>query len=553
LTFPALPFASPELAARLDGHAARLRATPVRDLAQADPDRFGKLSLEAEGVLLDFSRQLIDPEAVLALVELAEAADLRGGVDRLFSGAIVNATEGRPALHVALRDRSGAPLSVGGADVRALVAAERRRCRDFVRSVTTGARLGATGRAFTDVVNIGIGGSDLGPVMACEALRDYAATGLNVHFVSNIDGVQVADLAARLEAEATLVLVCSKTFTTLETLTNARLVRRWIADRLGENAVPLHFAAVSVNQSAMNDFGIATDARFTMWDWVGGRYSMWSAIGLAVELAIGSDHFESLLGGAYAIDTHFRTAPTAKNLPALLGLLGVWNRHYLNCASHAVLPYDQRLHRFPAYLQQLSMESNGKRVRRDGRPVAWPTEPIIWGEPGSNGQHSFFQLLHQGTVQIALDFLLPAESSVGLAESHELAVANCLAQAQAFADGYTLDEAMLELAAKGLSGARAAELAPHKVHPGSRPNSIIAFRRLDPPTLGKLIALYEHKVYVESVIWDINPFDQWGVELGKKLAENLAPAVQGERRLVDQPGLQALIDRLSAWRAARHG
>jgi glucose-6-phosphate isomerase len=553
LTIPALPFASPELAARLADHAARLRATSVRHLIQADPGRFAALSVEAEGILIDFSRQVLDPAALLALVELAEASDLRGAVDRLFGGAIVNATEGRPALHVALRDRSGTPLKVGAADVRALVAAERQRCRDFVRSVTTGARLGATGRRFRDVVNIGIGGSDLGPVMAVEALKDFAGTGLNVHFVSNIDGVQFADLAERLDAATTLVLVCSKTFTTLETLTNARLVRQWVAERLGEHAVPQHFAAVSVNHPAMNDFGIAQDARFTMWDWVGGRYSLWSAIGLAVELAIGSEHFESLLDGAYAIDAHFRTAPFARNLPALLGLLGVWNRHYLECASHAVLPYAQRLHRFPAYLQQLSMESNGKRVRRDGRPVEWPTEPVIWGEPGSNGQHSFFQLLHQGTTPVALDFLLPARSSVGLAESQSLAAANCLAQAEAFANGYTLAEATRELAAKGLSGPRAAELSPHKVHAGSRPNTIIAFERLDPATLGKLVALYEHKVYVESVLWDVNPFDQWGVELGKKLAENLATAVRGERRLPRQPGLQALIDRLSAWRAVSDG
>jgi glucose-6-phosphate isomerase len=550
LTISALPFASPELAARLAGHATRLRATPVRGLIRAHPDRFGTTSVEAAGILLDFSRQVLDPPALQALVELAEASDLQGAVNRLFSGAIVNATEGRPALHVALRDRGGAPLNVGGADVRTLVAAERQRCRNFVQAVTTGARRGATGRHFTDVINIGIGGSDLGPVMAVEALKGYCQTGLNIHFVSNIDGVQFADAALRLDPATTLVVVCSKTFTTLETLTNARLVRRWVAERLGESAVPQHFAAVSVNHSSMDEFGIAKDARFALWDWVGGRYSLWSAIGLGIELAVGSEHFESFLDGAHAMDAHFRTAPFARNLPVLLGLLGVWNRHYLDCGSHAVLPYDQRLHRFPAYLQQLTMESNGKRVRRDGRPVAWSTEPVIWGEPGSNGQHSFFQLLHQGTAQVALDFLLPARPSVCLAESHELAAANCLAQAEAFADGYLLEEAMQELTAKGLPGTRAAELAPHKVHPGSRPNSIIAFECLDPATLGKLVALYEHKVYVESVIWDINPFDQWGVELGKKLAEQLAPAVRGERRLAERPGLQALIDRLSAWRAA---
>ncbi len=545
---PALPCASQDLAARLDGHAARLRAQPLRNLFTDHSARYRDLSVEAEGILLDYSRQVLDSDALAPLLELAEASGLATAIERLFSGAIVNPTEGRPALHVALRDRSATPLAVGGEDIRALVAGERSRCREFVRAVTTGARLGATGRRFTDVINVGIGGSDLGPVMAVEALKDYAEPSLNVHFVSNIDGVQFADLAGRLEAATTLVLVCSKTFTTLETLTNARLLRHWIAERLGEEAVPQHFAAVSVNHAAMNEFGIAHDARFAMWDWVGGRYSLWSAIGLSVELAIGSEHFESLLDGAYAIDAHFRTAPYARNLPVLLGVLGVWNRHYLHCESLAVLPYSQRLHRFPAYLQQLSMESNGKCVRRDGRPVEWPTEPVIWGEPGSNGQHSFFQLLHQGTARVAIDFVLPAKSSVGLQDSQDLAAANCLAQAEAFANGYTLEEATRELAAKGVSGARGAALAAHKVHPGSRPTSILAFERLDPATLGKLVALYEHKIYVESVLWDINAFDQWGVELGKKLAEGLAPAVRGERRVDGRDGLQAMVDRLAAWR-----
>jgi glucose-6-phosphate isomerase len=363
-----------------------------------------------------------------------------------------------------------------------------------------------------------------------------------------VDGVQFHDVVAGLEPAKTLFIVCSKTFTTQETLTNARLARRWITEKLGPNATSRHFAAVSVNHAAMDDFGIAQDARFTMWDWVGGRYSMWSAIGLGVELAIGSERFDELLAGANAMDRHFRTAPLARNLPVLLGLVAVWNRNLMGCSSHAVLPYDQRLHRFPAYLQQLEMESNGKRVRRDGRPVEWETGPVIWGEPGSNGQHSFFQLLHQGTDRVSMDFVLPARSSVGNQPSHDLAVANCLAQAEAFANGYTLEEAVAELKARRLKPDRAAELAPHKVHPGDRPGTVIAFQRLDPATLGKLVALYEHKVYVQSVLWDINPFDQWGVELGKKLAEKLAPAVRGERPIVDNPALGSLLDRLAAWR-----
>jgi glucose-6-phosphate isomerase len=542
-----LPFASPELASLLSAHAERLSAVSIRALAASDARRYQRLSLEAEGLLLDFSRQRLDAAALGDLIRLAQMSGLAAATERLFCGALVNNTEQRPALHVALRDRSGTPLTVAGSDIRALVAGERARCREFTRAVTGGARLGATGQRFTDVINVGIGGSDLGPVMAVEALKGYASTGLGVHFVSNVDGVQFADLAARLDPAATLVLVCSKTFTTLETLTNARLARGWICARLGEAAVPKHFAAVSVNHPAMDEFGIAQDARFTMWDWVGGRYSLWSAIGLGIELSIGSKHFEALLDGAYAIDAHFRSAPLAANLPVLLGLLGVWNRNFMGCASHAVLPYDQRLHRLPAYLQQLSMESNGKRVRHDGSAVDWDTEPVLWGEPGSNGQHSFFQLLHQGTAKVSLDFLLPARSSVGLADSQALATANCLAQAEALANGFTLEEARSELAAKRVDATRAAELARHKVHPGNRPSTIVAFERLDPATLGRLVALYEHKIFVESVIWDINAFDQWGVELGKKLADQLAPAVRRSTPLTGQPGLQALIDRLGDW------
>jgi glucose-6-phosphate isomerase len=543
-----LPFASPELWQALTAHRDRLKATPTRSLIAADPERFRRLSTEAEGLLVDYTRQHLDAPAMVDLLRLAESSGVPAAIDELFEGAIVNGTEQRPALHVALRDPAGPPLMVGEQDVRAAVRTERERVRAFAQSVITGTRKGATGQRLTDIVNIGIGGSDLGPVMAVEALRSYANPRLNVHFVSNVDGVQFHDVVAGLEPAKTLFIICSKTFTTLETLTNARLARRWITDKMGPNAVPKHFAAVSVNHAAMDDFGIGTDARFTMWDWVGGRYSMWSAIGLSIELAIGSQRFDELLAGAAQIDRHFRTTPLDRNLPVLLGLIGVWNRNLMDCGSHAVLPYDQRLHRFPAYLQQLEMESNGKRVRRDGRPVEWDTGAVIWGEPGSNSQHSFFQLLHQGTARVSMDFLLPAVSSVGNQASQDLAAANCLAQMEAFANGYTLEEAVAELKARRMPPDRIAELAPHKVHPGDRPNTLIAFHRLDPATLGKLVALYEHTVYVQSVIWDINPFDQWGVELGKKLADKLAPAVRGERPIVDNPSMKALLDRLSAWR-----
>jgi glucose-6-phosphate isomerase len=548
LSSASLPFASPELWRALLAHRDRLRATPTRALIAADPARFDRLAVEAEGLLLDFTRQQLDTAALAALVTLAETSGLPQAIEELFEGAIVNGTEQRPALHVALRDRGGPPLVLGELDVRRAVVQERDKTRAFAGSVISGARKGATGQRLTDVVNIGIGGSDLGPVMAVEALKTYCNPRLRVHFVSNVDGVQFHDVVAGLEPANTLFVICSKTFTTQETLANARLARRWITDKLGPNATSRHFAAVSTNHAAMDDFGIAQDARFTMWDWVGGRYSLWSSIGLAIELAIGSQRFDELLAGANAIDRHFQTAPLERNLPVLLGLVAVWNRNLLDCGSHAVLPYDQRLHRFPAYLQQLEMESNGKRVRRDGRAVDWDTGPVIWGEPGSNSQHSFFQLLHQGTDRVSMDFVLPARSSVGNQPSHDLAVANCLAQAEAFANGYTLEEAVAELKARRLKPDRAAELAPHKVHPGDRPSTVIAFPRLDPATLGKLVALYEHKVYVQSVLWDINPFDQWGVELGKKLAEKLAPAVRGERPIMDNPALGSLLDRLAAWR-----
>jgi glucose-6-phosphate isomerase len=548
MTLKRLPHLSDDTWTTLADHAARLAATPVRELFASDSNRYPTLTLEAEGLVVDCSRQRLDGAVLAALVRAAQEAGLPAAIDAMFTGALVNNTERRPALHTALRDRSDTPLMAEGQDVRAAVRRERERLRAFVADVHEGRLRGATGERFTDVINIGIGGSDLGPVMAVEALKSYADPRVNVHFVSNVDGCQLKDLAAVLDPARTLVLVCSKTFTTLETLTNARLARRFIAEPLGEAAVARHFAAVSVNQPAMDEFGVSPTARFEMWDWVGGRYSLWSAIGLAIELAIGSARFEEFLAGGNAIDRHFRSAPLSENLPARLGLVAVWNRNFLDCDTQVVLPYDQRLHRFPAYLQQLTMESNGKRVRRDGTPVGWDTGPVYWGEPGSNSQHSFFQLLHQGTVRAALDFLLPARSSVGDADGQALAGANCLAQAEAFMRGYSLAEARAELEAKHLDAARIAALAPHKVHPGDRPSTIILFQRTDPATLGKLVALYEHSVYVQSVLWDINPFDQWGVELGKRLAESLIPAVRGERPITYTSGVADLIRRLIAWR-----
>jgi glucose-6-phosphate isomerase len=475
----------------------------VSDLFAADPDRFRHFSREGAGLLLDFSRQRLDAPALADLVALAGTRGLAARVAALFAGETVNETEQRAALHTLLRTPEGAAVPEGLRTRHAEVLAVRAQCAAFVREVHEGTRAGARGGRFTDVVNVGIGGSDLGPAMATAALAPYGAGRVRAHFVSNVDGTQFADLAPALDPDRTLVIVCSKTFTTQETLSNARRIRAWLAGRLGEAAVPKHFAAVSTNDAAMDAFGIGRDARFAMWDWVGGRYSLWSAVGLSLELAIGTPAFESMLAGAHAMDRHFQASAAGDSLPALLGLLAHWNRNAQGAQSHAVLPYTQRLARLPAYLQQLEMESLGKRTTRGGGAVAEGTGPVIWGEPGSNAQHSFFQLLHQGTVAVSADFLLPLAGAAD-AEADDLVIANCLAQVQALSAGNAARE-------------------PHRVHPGSRPLSLIAFPRLEPATLGALVALYEHKVFVEAVLWDINPFDQWGVELGKQICGTLLP------------------------------
>jgi glucose-6-phosphate isomerase len=519
--------------AALAAHAKTIRSAHVRDLLAKDPKRFTTLSRSACGLLLDFSRQRVTARSLDLLCSLATKSALRQAIDDLFAGKHVNNSEDRPALHMALRAPSKRSRIVDGVDVARLVREERARLEAFVADVHQGRRTGASGERFTEIVNIGIGGSDLGPVMATEALEGVAAQSCRAHFVSNIDGCQLADICATLDPARTLFIICSKTFATLETLTNASAARDWIVAALGEPAVRRHFAAVSVNGRAMDDFGIAPDARFAMWDWVGGRYSMWSAIGLSIELAIGSEQFREFLAGGHEMDEHFRTAPFAENLPVLLGLIGVWNINGLGLASHAVLPYDQRLHRFAAYLQQLEMESNGKRVTRAGKPVKRATGTVIWGEPGSNAQHSFFQLLHQGTLEVAMDFLAPVKSSCGRQALQDLALANCLAQAQAFALGHD-----------------GKDVPAHKKHPGNRPSTLILFEKLDPRTLGRLVALYEHKVYVQSVLWGINAFDQWGVELGKKMATAMAPAVAHPASRGDQPAeIRALLERLDRWRA----
>jgi glucose-6-phosphate isomerase len=532
-------------------HADRARDAHLRDLFAADPARCSRFSRCEMNLLMDFSRQRVTDETLQLLVQLAQARGLSGRIAAMFGGEKINNTENRAVLHVALRNRSERPILVDGNDVMPEVRNGLARMRTFVEGVHSGRIVGATGKTFTDVVNIGIGGSDLGIVMATEALARNRSRNIRLHCVSNIDGVQLGDVLEHADPSRTLFVVCSKTFSTLETLSNARIARRWIVDHLGEGAPARHFAAVSTNSKAMDAFLIPPQNRFTLWDWVGGRYSLWSAVGLSVALALGMDQFELMLEGGHEMDEHFRTAPFDRNLPVLMGLLGVWNRNFLNMDSLAVLPYDQRLHRFAAYLQQLEMESNGKRTTVDGQPVAYDTGAVLWGEPGSNAQHSFFQLLHQGTARVALDFLAPVNASSPYQEQQNLALANCFAQAQAFAFGQTQEQVRADLAAKATPEAQIARLIPHKVHPGNRPSTVILFPRLGPKTLGRLIAMYEHKVFTQSVIWDINAFDQWGVELGKKLADSLVPALDDPAKAAASAdaSLKGLLEQVARWRS----
>ncbi len=535
--------ASPEWDA-LRRHAAS-SALPELPALVERPGRYEDCHREGAGLLLDYSRQRVTPATLRLLVALAEARKVGRWAQLLLDGAEINDTEQRPALHTALRAAPGDVARVGGADVVPAVLAERERMLELAGAIRSGTFRGHTGQPIRDVVNLGIGGSDLGAVMAVEALREWRHDEVRVHFASNIDGTQLADALAAADPERTLFIVCSKSFTTEETRLNAEAARAWLLRRLPEAALRRHFVAVSVNSRAMDEFGVAEALRFPIWDWVGGRYSLWSSVGLAIAVAIGAEAFGSLLAGARAMDRHFREAPLADNLPVLLGLLGVWNQNHLGAASHVVLPYDGRLHRLPAFLQQLEMESNGKGVTRTGIPVAYETGTIIWGEPGSNAQHSFFQLLHQGRACFSADFIAPARGSSRFAGQHLAGLANMLAQAEAFACGYGLDSAHADLLASGKSREEAARLAPHKQHPGGHPSTVILMRRLEPAMLGSLVALYEHKVFVQSVIWGINPFDQWGVELGKRVATRMQSALTSGEHAAGVPGI---VDQILRWR-----
>ncbi|MEO8669159.1 MAG: glucose-6-phosphate isomerase [Bauldia sp.] len=516
----------------LQAYRPTATSIPLRTRFAEEPDRFRDFSLTASDILLDYSKNLVDAPAMRLLVGLAEAAEVEKHRAAMFAGEAINRTENRPVLHVALRAAADETYRVDGVNVVPEVQDVLGRMAAFADGIRSGALAGAGG-PITDVVNIGIGGSDLGPAMATLALHAFH-DGPRCHFVSNVDGSHIRDTLATLDPGRTLFLVASKTFTTIETMTNAATARRWIVDGLGEGAVPSHFAAMSTALDKVDAFGIQRDRVFGFWDWVGGRYSIWSAIGLSLMVAIGPERFREFLAGARSMDDHFRAAPLDRNMPVILALIGVWYRNILGLPLYAVLPYDQRLARLPAYLQQLDMESNGKRVRMGGAAVMGSTGPVVFGEPGTNGQHAFYQLLHQGTDVIPCDFLVAARSDLAEDEHQMLLLANCLAQSEALMRGKTLAEVKTEMAAAGRSPRDIEAIAPHRVFPGNRPSNTLLYRRLDPATLGKLIALYEHKIFVQGVIWGINSFDQWGVELGKTLAMQLLPMVEGKAEPKDK-------------------
>ena len=516
----------------LEAQVPVIRGGHLRTWFQQDSGRFERFSGRLGDLLVDYSKHLVTAETLTLLRALARARNVEALRDRMFAGEKINVTENRAVLHIALRNRSNRPIVVDGRDVMPDVHAALDHIRDFTGRLRSGAWTGYTGKTITDVVNIGIGGSDLGPVMATMALTPYGREGPRLHFVSNVDASHLVETVRGLNPETTLFIIASKTFTTEETMMNGRSARAWFLETARDEAhVAKHFVAVSTNESEVRAFGINPDNMFVFWDWVGGRYSLWSSIGLPIACAIGYDNFVQFLDGGHQMDEHFRTAPIENNLPFTLGLLGLWYSNFLGAQSYSVLPYDQYLLRLPAYLQQLDMESNGKRVDREGRALDYDSGPVEWGEPGTNGQHAFYQLIHQGTRLIPCDFMVAARSHNNLGGHHITLQANCFAQGEALAFGKTEDEARAELAAQGVSGEALAQLLPHKLFPGNRPSTTMVYQQLDPSTLGKIIALYEHKIFVQGAIWNINSFDQWGVELGKQLAKRIRPEMEGPARI----------------------
>ena len=533
---------------KLKTHHKSLSKKTIKELFEEDPNRFKKYTIRLGDILVDYSKNRVNGRTMAYLCDLAEECRLAEAIEKMFTGEPINATENRAVLHTALRNRSNTPVLVDGQDVMPDINEVLAKMKTFSERLRSGAWKGYTGKAITDLVNIGIGGSDLGPVMVTEALKPYAKADLNVHFVSNVDGTHIAETLAKLNPETTLFMIASKTFTTQETMANAHSARYWFLKAAKDNAlVAKHFVAISTNRAEVEKFGIDPQNMFGFWDWVGGRYSLWSAIGLSIACYVGFSNFEQLLQGAHDMDNHFRNSRFEKNLPVVLALLGIWYNNFFDAQTHAILPYDQYMHRFAAYFQQGDMESNGKYVSRAGEPVSYQTGPVIWGEPGTNGQHAFYQLIHQGTKLIPADFIAPAQSHNPLGEHHKILLANFFAQTEALMNGKTREEVVAELSHK--SDGEIQQLAPFKVFEGNRPTNSILVKKITPKVLGSLVAMYEHKIFVQGIIWNIFSFDQWGVELGKQLANKIYPELQNDWPINDHDSsTNGLINQYKRWK-----
>ena len=546
-----VPFDQTHAFSLLTKHKAEIADTTIKDLFANDTERFDKFSVRFEDILLDYSKNLITEKTKAILVALANECELDDAIERMFTGDVINQTENRAVLHTALRNRSNSPIAVDGNNIMPDINAVLEKMKGFSEKVISGNWKGYSGKAITDVVNIGIGGSDLGPVMVTEALKPYK-NHLNLHFVSNVDGTHIAEVLKKINPETTLFLIASKTFTTQETMSNANSARDWfIANGGSAEDVAKHFVALSTNEKLVTAFGIDPVNMFGFWDWVGGRYSLWSAIGLSISLSVGYENFIELLEGAHAMDKHFRTENFNENIPVILALLGIWYNNFYGADTQVILPYDQYMHRFAAYFQQGDMESSGKQVGRDGKQVSYQTGPIIWGEPGTNGQHAFYQLIHQGTKLIPADFLAPAISHNPIGQHHQMLLSNFFAQTEALMNGKTREVVEEELIKAGKSQAEITELAPFKVFTGNRPTNSIMFKLLTPRTLGSLVAMYEHKIFVQGIIWNVFSFDQWGVELGKQLANQILPELSGNEEVTSHDSsTNGLINAYKNWRTA---
>ncbi len=546
----AIPFDQTAAYRKLKTHHKSISKKHMKELFAEDPNRYKKFSLRLGDIIVDFSKNRINGRTLAYLCDLARECQVSEAIEKMFTGDKINATEKRSVLHVALRNRSNSPIMVDGKDVMPDVNEVLEKMKGFSEKVRGGEWKGFTGKKITDLVNIGIGGSDLGPVMVTETLKSYGKKGLNVHYVSNVDGTHIAETLTGLNPETTLFMIASKTFTTQETMANAHTARRWFLETAKESIhVAKHFVAISTNRTEVEKFGIDPENMFGFWDWVGGRYSLWSAIGLSISCYIGFQNFEQLLAGAHDMDNHFRSARFEKNIPVVLALLGIWYNNFFDAATQAILPYDQYMHRFAAYFQQGDMESNGKNVTRGGEKANYQTGPIIWGEPGTNGQHAFYQLIHQGTKLIPADFIAPAQSHNPVGEHHKMLLSNFFAQTEALMNGKTYDEVAAELSKAGKSTEEIDFLAPFKVFEGNRPTNSILAKKITPRVLGSLIAMYEHKIFVQGIIWNIFSFDQWGVELGKQLANQIYPELQNDWPIdAHDSSTNGLINQYKRWR-----